>query len=265
MLKIAAALLAPLALMTTAQMAHAQAQPFKAVEAPKTWTLDVGAGPVYGFSPSGKDPNQVRITAWGSFNYKNRLYANGLDGLGYNAILRDKVRAGFQLRPRYAGQSTVEGLVLPERGWDAATYAYVRVLDNVSIGGRIGQDISGQSEGSAWQVSASRQDITKVGLLQSLAYLRGGNKKTNQAFFGIDPEESSATGIAPYNLGGGVQNVGVVFLMMTPIKQYGIGTFVNAEKALGDVADSPLIQARENKDMAYRWGIVVVRRFHSDN
>ena len=31
--------------------------------------------------------------------------------------------------------------------------------------------------------------------------------------------------------------------------------------ALGDVADSPLIQLKQNQEMSYRAGILVVRRF----
>jgi len=50
--------------------------------------------------------------------------------------------------------------------------------------------------------------------------------------------------------------------MMTPIrKHYAIATFINAERALGDVADSPLIQMKQNQEMSYRAGILVVRRF----
>lgn len=186
-------------------LAQAQPQPFRAVEQPREWTVDIGGGMVHGFSPSGKSPDKTRFTPWASASWKGRVYANGLDGLGVNTVKRDGFNAGFQLRPRYSGQSDLEGLELPGRGVDLATYAYKRIGENTVIGGRIGSDISDESRGMDVFLSAARQDITRVGLLQSM----------------------------------------------------------NAERALGDVADSPLIERRRHGEMAYRGGIVVVRRFHS--
>lgn len=242
----------------------AQAQPFKAVEQPRDWTVDIGGGMVHGFSPAGKDPNKTRFTPWASASWKGRVYANGLDGLGVNTVKRDDFNAGFQLRPRYSGQSDLEGLDLPGRGVDLATYAYKRIGDHTVIGGRIGSDISDESRGMDIFLSVARQDITRVGLLQSMVYVRGGDKNTNQAFYGVDAREAAATGLERYELGGGLQSTGLVLMMMTPIgDKYGVGTFVNVERALGDVADSPLIERRKHGEMAYRGGIVVVRRFHS--
>jgi len=242
--------------------AFAQTQPFKPVEAEKDWTLMVGGGPIYGFSVSGKDPDRFNFTPWGAFSYKDRLYANGLDGVGYNVIKRETVRAGVQIRPHYSGQSELEGLIIPDRGADLALYSFVRVGGNWSVGGRVTHDISDVTDGSELFVSASRQDITRVGLLQSTFYVRAGNQKSNQAYYGVEADEAAVSGLRAYNLGGGVQNVGAAFLMMTPIgDKYAVGTLFNIERALGDVADSPLIERREHGEMAYRGGVIVVRRF----
>lgn len=196
--------------------ALAQTQPFTPVEAEKDWTLMVGGGPIYGFSVSGKDPDRFNFTPWGAFSYKDRLYANGLDGIGYNVIKRETVRAGVQIRPHYSGQSELEGLIIPDRGADLGLYSFVRA----------------------------------------------GNRKSNQAYYGVEADEAAATDLRAYSLGGGVQNVGAAFLMMTPIgDKYAVGTLFNIERALGDVADSPLIERREHGEMAYRGGVIVVRRF----
>lgn len=52
----------------------------------KRWMLDLGGGPVYGFSANGGGARKTRLTPWGSLNYKDRAYANGLDGVGYNLV-----------------------------------------------------------------------------------------------------------------------------------------------------------------------------------
>lgn len=72
-------LLAPAAAM-------AQTAPYEEVLPQKRWTLDLGGGPVYGFSANGGAARKTRLTPWGSLNCKDRVYANGLDGVGYNLV-----------------------------------------------------------------------------------------------------------------------------------------------------------------------------------
>src|SRR5690606_18354285 len=100
--------------------ALAQSQPYEQVEAPKTWRVEVGGGVTHGFSATGNTGEDVNYTAWGSANYKDVIYANGLDGLGWNAIKTDDFRAGVQLRPRFAA-GDIEG-----SAWTAPTWAPTR-------------------------------------------------------------------------------------------------------------------------------------------
>lgn len=256
------AVLAAIALSAVPSLVLAEAQPFKAIEPAKAWTVDVGGGGVYGFSPTGKKAEKLNFTPWADFTWGDRLYGNPLDGLGYNVVNQDAFHAGLQLRPRYSGQAQKSGLELPDTGVDAALYAFVRVPGNVSIGGRVMRDVSGQTDSVAYYGSVSNQHITPIGLLQSTAYMRGGDAKANNAYFGVDPQEAAATGLAAYHVGSGLQNAGVMFLLMTPLgDHWAVASMANAERAFGDVADSPLIQARQNREMAYRGAIIVVRRF----
>jgi outer membrane protein len=244
-------------------IAHAQTQPYQPIAEQHDWTVDIGGGAVYGFSANGGDPEKVNVIPWVDFNYKNRFYGDALNGVGYNLILRDRLRAGVQVRPHFGGNAdSLDGLDVPGLGADLAGYAFYRVGENFSLGGRLMHDVSGVSNGSSLFLSAGHQDITPVGLLQTLVYTRFGDRKTNQAYYGIEAPEAAATGLSPYEVGAGPQNVGIALLMMTPIrKHYAIATFINAERALGDVADSPLIQLKQNQEMSYRVGILVVRRF----
>lgn len=59
------ALLAPAA-------AGAQTAPYKKVLVQKRWTLDLGGGPVYGFSANGGGARKTHLTPWGSLNYDDR-------------------------------------------------------------------------------------------------------------------------------------------------------------------------------------------------
>jgi uncharacterized protein YjbJ (UPF0337 family) len=191
---------------------------------------------------------RFNATPWADFNWRNRVYGNPLDGLGYNVVADDGLRAGAQLRPHYSGQSAIEGLDLPDLGADMAVYAFVGIPGNISVGGRVMRDISSQTEGTTYYASASHQRLTRIGLLQSTLYERGGDARSNDAYFGVDADAASVTGLTPYAPGSGVRNVGVAFLMLTPIgDHWAVATFANAERAMGDVADSPLIQARDEQ------------------
>lgn len=262
--RVAVAALA-LAMGATAGSAWAQAQPFKPVIAQPELSMNIGGGVVYGFSPTGGKSERLNFTPWGDFNWRDRIYGNPLDGLGYNVVKSDRVRAGVQIRPHYSGQSTIEGLELPDLGADLALYGFVRAPGNISIGGRVMRDIRGQTDGTDYYVSVANQSVTPVGLLVSTVYLRGGDARSNNAYLGVDEHEAAVTGLETYMPGAGLQNVGVALMMMTPIgDKWAVGSFVNAERALGDVADSPLIQARKREEMAYRGGVLVVRRLAFD-
>ena len=85
--------------------------------------------------------------------------------------------------------------------------------------------------------------------------INGGRDITSADADGVDADAASVTGLTPYAPGSGVRNVGVAFLMLTPIgDHWAVATFANAERAMSDVADSPLIQARDEQEMAIAGG-----------
>lgn len=261
---LAVALLAAAASFAGAEAVHAQAQPYKPVLEQKDWTLNVGGGAIYGFSPSGGRTDRVGVIPYGDFSWKNRLYGNPLDGVGYNVVRQDRLHAGVQLRPRYSGDSDIPGTDIPGLTADAAAYAFARLPGNIVVGGRLMYDVTGETDSLSYFVSAGQQSVTPVGLLQTLVYARGSDGRGARAYFGVNPNSAPGAGVVPFRPDGGFQNVGIAALMMTPIgDKWAVGSFLNAERMVGDAADSPLIQARKNEEMAYRGGLIVVRRFGS--
>lgn len=240
--------------------ALAQSQPYEQVEAPRTWRVDVGGGVTHGFSATGNTGDDVNFTAWGSANYRDIVYANGLDGLGWNALKTDDFRAGVQLRPRFAA-GDIEGSSLerPEFGADAALYAHKR-LGGVVIGGRIAQDVSGDDAGMQYFASVGHQRITPVGLLRVSGYVVGGDDERIQRYFGVTPEQAPGSGYAPYDASGGLFGAGAVAFLAVPIgDRFGVGGFLNYEQRLGDTKDSPLV----DDEGVWRAGLIGVMRFSS--
>lgn len=244
-----------------AASAFAQAQPYEAVEAARTWKVDVGGGMVRGFSATGAKSDQFNFTAWGSASYRDVVYANGLDGLGWNAIRREGFHAGVQLRPRFAA-GDIEGSTLdrPDLGADAAVYAYKRLPGNVVIGGRVQHDVTGDDAGIEYMASVGHQRVTPVGLLQVMAYGRAFDDARAKRYFGIAPEAVPGSGFTAFEPSGGAAGAGAAALLAIPIgDRFGMGAFVNYEQRLGDIKDSPLLK----DDHVWRAGLIGVVRFSS--
>lgn len=249
---------AALSLSLPAGAAWAQATPYESVEAPRAWRVDVGGGVVHGFSPTGA-ADDVSWTAWGSANYRDIVYANGLDGLGWNAVLRDDFRAGVQIRPRFAaGEIEGSSLDRPGLGADAALYAFKRLPGNIVVGGRVAHDVSGDDAGTTYFASVGHQRVTRVGLLQVTGYANAGDADRTAHYFGVSPDQAPGSGYEAFTPGGGLSSAGAVALLAIPIgERVGLGGFVNYERRLGDARDSPLV----DDDDVWRAGLIVVVRF----
>lgn len=253
-------LLLSLALASAAGSAMAQSQPFEEVEAPKTWRVDVGGGITHGFSATGATGDDVNFTAWGSASYKDVVYANGLDGLGWNALKTDDLRAGVQLRPRFAA-GDIEGSSLerPDLGADATLYAFKR-LGGLVVGGRVGYDATGDDAGLQYFASVGYQRVTPVGLLRATGYVTGGDDDRLQRYFGITEDQAPGSGYQPYEASGGLSGAGAVAFLAVPVgDRFGLGGFINYEQRLGDTRDSPLVE----DEGVWRAGLIGVMRFSS--
>ena len=253
-------LLLSVAFAAVAGSALAQSQPYEQVETPRTWRVDVGGGITHGFSATGNTGDDVNYTAWGSANYKDVIYANGLDGLGWNAVKTDDLRAGVQIRPRFAA-GDIEGSSLdrPGLGADAALYAYKR-FGGIVVGGRIAQDVSGDDAGMQYFASVGHQRVTPVGLFRVSGYVTGGDDKRIQTYYGVTDAQAPSSGYSPYQASGGLSGAGAVAFLAVPVgKRFGLGGFVNYEQRLGDTKDSPLV----SDDHVWRAGLIGVVRFSS--
>lgn len=243
--------------------AFAQALPYEQVEAPRTWRVDVGGGVTHGFSATGNTGDDVNFVPWASASYRDVVYANGLDGLGWNAIKTDDFRAGVQLRPRFAA-GDIEGsnLERPELGADAAVYAFKRLPGSIVVGGRVQHDATGDDAGLSYYASIGHRRTTPFGLLNLTTYVTGGNDERLQRYYGVTPAEAPGSGYMAFEPEGGLSGVGAAAFLAVPIgDRFGVGGFVNYEQRLGDIRDSPLIE----DEGVWRAGLIGVVRFSSPN
>lgn len=243
----------------TASGAMAQSQPYERMGPQQDWTVDVGIGALYSDNSSGDTGGKGNVVPYIAANWRDRVYFSPFEGLGWNVVSTDTFRAGVQLRPRFSPDD-IEGLSVerPDFGADAAVYAYQRLPGNIVVGGRVSRDVTDVSEGTEYHASVGHQRLTPIGVLNASAYVRGGDRKLADAYYGVTPAEALANGISAYAPDGGLQGAGATAVLIAPLNpRWAVGGLVNYERRLGDIADSPLSQ----NDDSWRVATFIVRRF----
>jgi outer membrane protein len=240
-------------------LASAQTQPYQPAGPQQDWTVDLGVGVLFSQDSGGDTGQETRAVPYIAANWRDRVYFSPFEGLGWNVVSTPTFRAGVQLRPRFEADE-IEGLDLdrPNFGADAAAYAYQRLSGNIVVGARVSRDISDVSEGTEYQASVGHQRTTPVGLLNTSLYVRGGDRRLADAYYGVSASEAAANAIEAYSPDGGLQGAGATALLIVPFSgSWAAGGLVNYERRLGDIADSPLSRS----DDAWRLGAFVARRF----
>jgi MipA family protein len=241
--------------------AAAQSQPYERV-LPQSdgWTGAVGAGVIFSQDANGDTGGQTTPVVGFVASWRDTVYVNPFDGLGWNVVNQDRFRAGVQLRPRF-GAEDIEDLELdrPGFGADAAVYAYGRLPGNIVVGGRVSQEITDEADGGLeYSASVGHQRVTPIGLATVSAFVRGGDDKLARAYYGVSAAEAVRNGIAAYDPDGGLEAAGVNLILVAPLgERWGVGGLVGWERRLGDAADSPL----SRNDDGFRGGLFVARRF----
>lgn len=77
-------LLLSVAFAAVAGSALAQSQPYEQIRpAPQNWTVDLGAGVLYRNDSNGDTGSKTTVAPWVSANYRDLVYLNPIDGLGW--------------------------------------------------------------------------------------------------------------------------------------------------------------------------------------
>lgn len=120
-------------------------------------------------------------------------------------------------------------------------------------------------KGMVWFIGGSRTwRLANDRLFLTLrSDLSGSNAKNQQTDFGITAEQSqnSVIGLPEYTAGGGLKSFGVGLSMDYQFKKHWfINASIEAERLLGDVADSPLVNLIGSENN-YEVGVGVYYRF----
>ena len=186
------------------------------------------------------------------------------EGIGMGVVGDDD---GFSVGPtvRFQGKRQEEDVGAPvgDVGFtvEVGAFAQAFLAENVRIRGEARKGLGGH-EGWTGDLSADfivRDRDTYV--LSVGPRARWADDDYHDAYFGVTPAVSAATGLAPFAPGGGFHSVGVVAGITHMLgRNFGIYAHAGYDRLIGDAADSPIVRTFGSRDQ-YSGGVALFFSF----
>lgn len=226
----------------------------------RPWDATLGAVANHAPAYSGAASNRVRVIPgfslrWGrvSFASRSAFVARGSDagargGVRVDLSPSDRFRVGLGLRGdsgrRESSSPELAGLGDIRRTLRVRLGVSYRLDDGWRVGSSLTVDALGRGRGGGTLGDLSAGRDIRLGPHTSLgvgATLTFGDRRYQQAYYGITPEQSARSGYPVYTPGAGLRDVGIGVGVRTYVgRRWVLFGGVNASQLLGVARDSPL-------------------------
>ena len=231
------------------------------------WSVTVGAGGLLAPTYEGDDAYRLSVLPNIQVAYGDTLFASVQDGIGYRVINTDYLRAGPIARIKFSRDADGDQ-PFAVTGDDSTDLVGLRDVDtSFELGGFVEYEIAGVtlSAEARQAVSGHKGFVADLGVKWSgraalfgppVIWSAGPRVRLvsddfNDAYFGVDPGASVASGLPVYNAEGGVHSYGIGATAIMPISNtWTAAVFAGYDKLVGDAGDSPLVQLRGSEDQA---------------
>lgn len=231
------------------------------------WQVTVGAGGLYAPSYEGDDDYQLSALPSVQVRYGDRFFASVENGVGYNWMNTETLRAGPIGRVRFsrdedgdktfaiAGDDTDDLQGLGDVDTSIELGGFVEYdIGALTLGAEARQAVNGH-EGFIADVNAEwsgRASGFGPPVFWSIGpRARFVDDSYTSAYFGVDAAQSLASGLPVYEAGGGLHSYGVGASALLPLSEdLAIITFAGYDRFTGDAADSPMVQQRGSENQA---------------
>lgn len=257
-------LISSIAASAFAGISAAQGQP-----ANEDWALTVGTGALYSPSYEGDNDYSLSILPNVQLKYGDRFFASVQEGVGYNAINNDRLRAGPIARVRFSRDESGDQTFAITGGETDDLRGLGDVDTSIELGGFVDYDLGSLKLGAELRQAVSGHDglvadlgarwsgvSTMLGppLIWSVGpRLRLTDDQYTSTYFGVTPAQAIASGLPEYEAGGGLYSYGAGATAILPLTRDGAWSAVflaGYDRLAGDAADGPLVQLRGDEDQA---------------
>ncbi len=239
-----------LAATLAAAPAQAQAQSADhgaqdAEEAPRRTRVALGAqvGPKFpGSDEAGIRPYFDLSRARGDTPFK---FEAPDQGFGLTVLRAGRIEVGPSLGLEGKRSRKDVGADLPKIGWsvEVGAFAQVYVSDEFRLRSEVRKGVTGH-KGWVGLLSADyiRRDADQW-LVSIGPRMTVGDRRHQDVYFGVDPEDAIVTGLDPYEADAGIQSVGAAGSFLYQLNpRWGIMSFAKYDRLVGDAARSPIVR-----------------------
>ena len=236
------------------------------------WSYTVSVGSIYSPHYLGDDESQVSILPNVGATYEDIFFASLVEGIGYNAINSSGFKAGPIVKYDFGrdedgsnffglGDDSTDLIGLGDVDGSVEIGAYIEYeLEPITVKLEIRQGLGGH-EGVVGEASISYGGATNV-YGQQIMYSVGpkisytdGNY--NEAYFGVNLKQSTASGLAQYNADDATVSYGFGGNLFIPHTERISTIFFADYTQLGDtIADSSLVESR-GSDSQFTAGLML--------
>lgn len=233
------------------------------------WGLSVGAGALFSPTYFGDDDYQLSVLPNIQIVYEDKFFASVQDGVGYNVINQENLRAGPIARVRFSRNEDGDQAFAVAGDDSTDLIGLGDVATTAELGGFVEWDFGPLTASAEARQGVNGHDgfVADLGLsygTRSFALgppiiasfgprVRFVDSNYNSAYFDVTASQSFASGLPTYDASGGLQSYGVGGVFILPLRRDNSLSAVlvaGYDRVAGDAGDSPLVQLRGARDQA---------------
>lgn len=247
----------PMALLLPAAPAVAQEE---------GWIVD--AGPGIAFRPAFPGADKLEPQPWPLIDVyrpgRGPAFETPDQSFGFGIVGGDRLRIGPALRIDGGRdeEDAILGIGNVGTTIEGGAFAEAYVSPSVRLRGEVRKGFGGH-KGVVGDVGADVIMGSPQTLHMSIGpRARFANGRYVRAFFGINPEQSTLTGLPAYNVDGGLHSAGALaFASYRLSSHWGIEAYARYDRLLGDAKDSPLVLSEVGSRDQFEAGVGLSYRF----
>lgn len=232
------------------------------------WTFTIGGGALLSPNYLGDDAYNLSVVPYIRVTKGERFTASVQEGLKYAAFKGENFRAGPRVSLefgreedggspfRIAGDRTNDLLGLGDVDPSLSLGGFAELdIGNLTASANLEQAVTGH-KGLTGGIAVNYKGIIRRNgppIIYTLGpRLDFADDKYQNAYFGVNVPQSTASGLAEFNAAGGVASYGASLAVIFPVTDNVATTFIgNYTRLLGDAASSPLVKERGSRDQGF--------------
>lgn len=255
-----------IAAVAAVSVTQAAAQP---PDAPDGWSVSIGAGALVSPTYEGDDDYRLSLLPNIQIAFGDRFFASVQDGVGYNVVNSEQLRVGPIARIQFSrdADGSQPFAIAGDRTTDLIGLGDVDT--SIELGGFAEFDVGPLTASVEARKAVNGHDgfVAEAGLRYGgrvfafgppIIYSVGPRVKLvdgsyNDAYFGVTPVQSLASGLPVFDADGGLHSVGAGATFILPLSRDNKMSAVfiaGYDRLTGDAGDAPLVQLRGSRDQA---------------